>query len=151
MFGGVTRNGIATGASIGAGPRDGRMTGIAARGRSLPVVRSAIGLTVLGAGWPLGGTAGIGTVVDVVAIGALAHVFIALFTAHRAPARPSVTASIAPSSPHSHENPGATRIEEGRRPGSVDVGDRHGPVRVDVGTTRWRPKSGVKAADEGSG
>ena len=99
MFGGVTRNGIATGASIDAGPRDGRMTGIAARGRSLPVVRSAIGLTVLGAGWLLGGTAGIGTVVDVVAIGALAHVFIALFTAHPAPARPSVT------SPHRSPRP----------------------------------------------
>ena len=95
MFGGVALNGIATGAYIGAGlgpgPRDGLMTGIAARGHSIRVVRSAIELAVLGAGWLLGGTVGIGTVVYAAAIGPLAHVFIPLFTAHPAPARSLLT------------------------------------------------------------
>ncbi|HZS24384.1 MAG TPA: hypothetical protein VFA30_05285 [Gaiellaceae bacterium] len=82
MLGGVLLNGIATGAYIGAGlgpgPRDGLMTGLAARGHSLRAVRTAIELTVLAAGWLLGGTVGLGTVVYAVGIGPLAHVFIPL-------------------------------------------------------------------------
>src|SRR5215467_3969930 len=74
---GVFFNGVATGMYIGAGfgpgPRDGLMTGLAARGHSIRVVRTAIELTVLGAGWLLGGTVGIGTVVYAVTIGPLAH------------------------------------------------------------------------------
>ena len=75
-------NGFATGAYIGAGlgpgPRDGLMTGFAARGHSIRVVRTGIELTVLAAGWLLGGTVGIGTVAYALAIGPLAHVFIPL-------------------------------------------------------------------------
>jgi uncharacterized membrane protein YczE len=77
---GVVLNGVATGAYIGAGlgpgPRDGLMTGMAARGHSIRVVRTAIELTVLASGWLLGGTVGIGTVAYALAIGPLAHVFI---------------------------------------------------------------------------
>src|SRR4029077_11708123 len=63
---GILLNGVATGAYIGAGfgpgPRDGLMTGLAARGHSIRVVRTSIELTVLAIGWLLGGTVGVGTV-----------------------------------------------------------------------------------------
>ena len=62
---GVLLNGAATGAYIGAGlgpgPRDGLMTGLAARGHSVRIVRTGLELTVLVTGWLLGGTVGIGT------------------------------------------------------------------------------------------
>lgn len=74
----VVLNGIATGLYIGAGlgpgPRDGLMTGLAARGHSIRVVRTGIELTVLLAGWLLGGTVGLGTVVYALGIGPIAHV-----------------------------------------------------------------------------
>jgi uncharacterized membrane protein YczE len=87
LVGGVFLNGVATGAYIGAGlgpgPRDGLMTGLAARGHSIRVVRTGIELTVLVTGWLLGGTVGVGTVVYALAIGPLAHVFIPLFARGR--------------------------------------------------------------------
>jgi uncharacterized membrane protein YczE len=77
---GVVLNGFATGLYIGArfgpGPRDGLMTGLAARGHSLRVVRTGIELTVLTVGFALGGTVGIGTVLYAVAIGPLAQMFV---------------------------------------------------------------------------
>ena len=82
MLGGVVLNGIATGAYIGAGlgpgPRDGVMTGFAARGHSIRLVRTSMEVTVLAAGWLLGGTVGVGTVAYALGIGPLAHVFIPL-------------------------------------------------------------------------
>jgi len=84
MVSGVVLNGVATGLYIGAGlgpgPRDGLMTGYAARGHSLRVVRTCIEVTVLLAGWLLGGTVGVGTVVYAACIGPLAHVFVPLFS-----------------------------------------------------------------------
>lgn len=84
---GVLLNGVATGAYIGAGlgpgPRDGLMTGFAARGHSIRVVRTAIEIAVLATGWLLGGTVGVGTVVYALAIGPLAHVFVPLFARGR--------------------------------------------------------------------
>jgi uncharacterized membrane protein YczE len=83
LVGGVVLNGVATGfyigAGLGPGPRDGLMTGIAARGHSIRVVRTCIEATVLLTGWLLGGNVGPGTVLYAVAIGPLAHVFIPLF------------------------------------------------------------------------
>lgn len=80
LVGGIVANGIATGLYIGAGlgpgPRDGLMTGLAGRGHSIRVVRTAIEVTVLGAGWLLGGSVGVGTVIYAVTIGPLAHYFI---------------------------------------------------------------------------
>jgi uncharacterized membrane protein YczE len=80
MCAGVILNGIATGAYIGAGlgpgPRDGLMTGLAARGHSIRVVRTSIELIVLVTGWLLGGTVGLGTVVYALGIGPIAHVAI---------------------------------------------------------------------------
>jgi uncharacterized membrane protein YczE len=85
---GVLLNGIATGAYIGAGlgpgPRDGLMTGLAARGHSIRVVRTGIEVAVLATGWALGGTVGVGTVMYALSIGPLAHVFVPLF-AHGRP------------------------------------------------------------------
>jgi uncharacterized membrane protein YczE len=84
---GVFLNGVATGAYIGAGlgpgPRDGLMTGLAARGHSIRVVRTCLELTVLVTGWLLGGTVGVGTVLYALSIGPLAHVFIPLFARGR--------------------------------------------------------------------
>jgi uncharacterized membrane protein YczE len=95
MVSAVVLNGVATGLYIGAGlgpgPRDGLMTGFAARGHSLRVVRTVIELTVLLAGWLLGGTVGVGTVVYAVCIGPLAHVFVPLFS--RSAAKPPEAAS----------------------------------------------------------
>jgi uncharacterized membrane protein YczE len=92
MVSGVVLNGVATGLYIGAGlgpgPRDGLMTGFAARGHSLRVVRTCIEATVLLAGWLLGGTVGVGTVVYAVCIGPLAHIFVPLFS-RRTDAQPS--------------------------------------------------------------
>jgi uncharacterized membrane protein YczE len=79
--------GFATGCYIGAGfgpgPRDGLMTGMAARGHSLRLVRIGIEVTVLALGWTLGGTVGIGTLLYAVTIGPLAHVFIPLLKVER--------------------------------------------------------------------
>ena len=84
LVAGILGNGAATGlyigAGLGAGPRDGLMTGLAARGVSIRVARTAIEVTVLLVGWLLGGTVGVGTVVYALAIGPLAHVFLPLFT-----------------------------------------------------------------------
>jgi uncharacterized membrane protein YczE len=81
---GVFLNGVATGCYIGAGlgpgPRDGLMVGLAARGHSIRAVRTALEVTVLVAGWLLGGTVGAGTVVYALCIGPLAHVFVPAFT-----------------------------------------------------------------------
>jgi uncharacterized membrane protein YczE len=77
---GILLNGLSTGCYIGAGlgpgPRDGLMTGFAARGHSVRVVRTAIELTVLGAGFVLGGSVGFGTVAYAVSIGPLVHFFL---------------------------------------------------------------------------
>jgi uncharacterized membrane protein YczE len=81
---GIVLNGVATGlyvgAGLGPGPRDGLMTGLARRGRSIRVVRTAIEVAVLAVGWLLGGTVGVGTVLFAVAIGPLVHYFIPRFS-----------------------------------------------------------------------
>ena len=82
LVAGVLLNGLATGLYIGSrlgpGPRDGLMTGINARfpRLSIRLVRTAIELLVLGTGFLLGGTAGLGTVLYAIAIGPLAQLFI---------------------------------------------------------------------------
>ena len=103
MLGGVVLNGVATGLYIGAGlgpgPRDGLMTGLAARGHSLRVVRTGIEAIVLLAGWLLGGTVGIGTVVYAACIGPLAHVFVPLFSRTGGPAKNAAPPSACAASP----------------------------------------------------
>ena len=84
LVGGVLFSGVATGLYIGAGlgpgPRDGLMTGLAARGHSIRVVRTALELTVLLIGWILGGTVGVGTILYAISIGPLAHFFLPRLT-----------------------------------------------------------------------
>src|SRR5262249_38280642 len=79
--GAVVLNAIATAAYIGArlgpGPRDGLMTGLHARtGASVRLIRTAIEVTVLGTGWLLGGSIGIGTVLYALGIGPLTQAFL---------------------------------------------------------------------------
>lgn len=61
--------GMYIGARLGPGPRDGIMTGIAERGPSIRLVRTGIELSALAAGWLLGGTIGIGTILFAVTVG----------------------------------------------------------------------------------
>jgi uncharacterized membrane protein YczE len=107
LVSGVVLNGVATGMYIGAnfgpGPRDGLMTGLAARGHSIRVVRTGLELTVLLCGFLLGGTVGIGTVAYAVSIGPLAHIFVPFFTVPQvsanAPAHAATASSAADAIP----------------------------------------------------
>jgi uncharacterized membrane protein YczE len=76
----IALNAVATalyvGAGLGPGPRDGLMTGLAARGHSIRVVRTGIEITVLAAGWLLGGSVGAGTLAYAVLIGPLVHILL---------------------------------------------------------------------------
>lgn len=81
MVGAVLLNAVSTvlyiGAGLGPGPRDGLMTGLVARtGLSVRLVRTGIEATVLGVGWLLGGTVGVGTVVYALGIGPLVQLFL---------------------------------------------------------------------------
>lgn len=69
--------GLYIGAGLGPGPRDGLMTGIAAKGYPLWAVRTVLELTALVAGWALGGNVGVGTVLFAFSIGPLGHFFLA--------------------------------------------------------------------------
>ncbi|WP_313406341.1 hypothetical protein [Aeromicrobium sp.] len=74
LVGGIVGNGVAgamyVGAGLGPGPRDGLWTGIVARtGASVRLVRTALEVTVVVAGFALGGTVGLGTVLYALMIG----------------------------------------------------------------------------------
>jgi uncharacterized membrane protein YczE len=62
-------SGFYIGAGLGPGPRDGLMTGLAARGVPVSLARTSIELTVLFLGWLLGGTIGVGTLFFALSIG----------------------------------------------------------------------------------
>ena len=86
---GVVLNAIATaayiGVNLGPGPRDGLMTGLVRRtGRSVRLVRTGIEVAVVTAGWLLGGTLGLATVLYAVAIGPLVHLLLPWFLVHPA-------------------------------------------------------------------
>jgi uncharacterized membrane protein YczE len=69
--------GLYIGAGLGPGPRDGLMTGLAAKGFPLWTVRTVLELAALLAGWVLGGNVGVGTVLFAFSIGPLGHFFLA--------------------------------------------------------------------------
>ncbi|KMS51830.1 membrane protein [Novosphingobium barchaimii LL02] len=88
LIAGIALNGIAggayIGAGLGAGPRDGLMTGIASRtGWPIKIVRTAIELSVLAVGWLMGGTMGVGTVLYALTIGWVVHHALPFFTLDR--------------------------------------------------------------------
>jgi uncharacterized membrane protein YczE len=72
--------GLYIGVGLGAGPRDGLMTALAARGFSIRRVRTAMELTVLVLGWLLGGSVGVGTVLFAVTIGPNIHYWLERLT-----------------------------------------------------------------------
>jgi uncharacterized membrane protein YczE len=85
LAGAVLLNGMATacyiGARLGPGPRDGLMTGLVARtGWSVRAIRTGIEVVVLAAGWLLGGSVGVGTVLYALAIGPLVQLLLPRFT-----------------------------------------------------------------------
>lgn len=62
------------GSQLGAGPRDGLMLGLRRKtGWSVHLTRTALEISVLVAGWLLGGAVGIGTVLFALAIGPMIH------------------------------------------------------------------------------
>ncbi|MEV1295830.1 hypothetical protein [Pseudonocardia sp. NPDC049635] len=82
---GIVLNAAATaayvGVGLGPGPRDGLMTGLAARtGRSVRAVRTAIEVTVVLTGWLLGGTFGVVTVAYALGVGPLIQWFLPRLT-----------------------------------------------------------------------
>lgn len=64
------------GSGLGPGPRDGLMTGLAARGWKVRTARTVIEVAVMVIGFALGGTVGIGTAVFALAIGPLVQWFL---------------------------------------------------------------------------
>ncbi|MGW9192709.1 membrane protein YczE [Micromonospora chersina] len=96
---GILLNGVATGlylgARLGPGPRDGLMTGLAARGLPVGRVRTGIELAVLAVGWLLGGTVGPGTLLYALSIGPLAQ-FLIPRLAVPVPDRPTMTGATPP-------------------------------------------------------
>ncbi len=84
-------SGLYIGTGLGPGPRDGLMTGLAAKGYSLRLVRTLIELSALALGWTLGGTVGVGTVLFAFAIGPLVHLFLGRLTMDLADDRRLIT------------------------------------------------------------
>nr|WP_308425136.1 hypothetical protein [Wenjunlia tyrosinilytica] len=154
----IALNGVATGlyicAKLGPGPRDGLMTGLHRRtGRSVRLVRTGIEVTVLTAGFLLGGNVGVGTVAYALAIGPLAQFFLRLFaipepTAAAGPApfpaapdRPSPAAaspipSIAPcpAGPVADLEAHAIRSADTRRVRAAGTGDELAGSEAGTGT-----------------
>ncbi|MFI7639714.1 YitT family protein [Nonomuraea sp. NPDC049400] len=97
LVGGVLLNGFSVavyvGARFGPGPRDGLMTGAsAATGRSIRLIRTLIEIVVLAAGWLLGGSVGVGTVLYALTVGPTAQFFMLRFAYRsRDEARTSLT------------------------------------------------------------
>jgi uncharacterized membrane protein YczE len=81
LIAGVVLNGLAgalyIGAHLGPGPRDGLFLGLVRRtGYSVRLMRTSVEVAVLGLGWLLGGTVGVGTVLYALAIGPLVQAFL---------------------------------------------------------------------------
>lgn len=73
-------SGLYIGARFGPGPRDGLMTGLNSRlGWPIWMARLIVELSVLAAGWALGGTVGLGTILFAVLIGPAVHVALPVF------------------------------------------------------------------------
>lgn len=84
--------GLYIGAGLGPGPRDGLMTGLAARGMRVWAVRLTLESSALVVGWLLGGTVGPGTVLFAVAVPFLVHATLPLFAVTEETATPGAPA-----------------------------------------------------------
>ncbi len=90
-------SGLYIGARLGPGPRDGLMTGLNGRfGWPLWACRLGVEASVLVAGWLLGGTVGVGTVLFAALIGPLVHIAVPLLDSQREPRRRSLREPVAP-------------------------------------------------------
>lgn len=79
-------SGMYIGAGFGQGPRDGLMVALTLRTRwSVRTIRTLIELSVLGIGWLLGGTVGLGTILFTVTIGHAVQWGLRVFDALPAP------------------------------------------------------------------
>ena len=87
ILGTAVATGLYVGAGWGPGPRDGLMTGMAARGVPIAAARAGVEITVLIVGWLLGGSVGVATVLFATTIGPLVKVAL-----HRLAVRPAVAA-----------------------------------------------------------
>jgi uncharacterized membrane protein YczE len=85
IVGTAIATGLYVGAGWGPGPRDGLMTGLAARGVPIALARAGVEITVLIVGWLLGGSVGVATVVFALSIGPLVKIAL-----HRLAVRPTV-------------------------------------------------------------
>jgi uncharacterized membrane protein YczE len=103
---GIVLNAMATalyvGARLGPGPRDGLMTGLAARGVSIRLARTGIEVVVVAAGFAMGGVLGVGTLAYALVIGPLVQLMLPWF-AVRGPAgtQPVAPAPVAGTQPAS--------------------------------------------------
>jgi len=97
---GIVLNALATalyvGARLGPGPRDGLMTGLAARGFSIRFGRTGIEIIVVIIGFLLGGTLGFGTLVFALTIGPLVQLLLPVFLWRDPAERPPATAAETP-------------------------------------------------------
>ncbi|MFN2519187.1 MAG: YitT family protein [Jatrophihabitantaceae bacterium] len=88
LLAGIVLNAVATalyvGAGLGPGPRDGLMTGLAARGHSIRAGRTAVEVTALALGIVLGGSCGVGTALYAFGIGPLVQQLMPLLSVRRA-------------------------------------------------------------------
>jgi uncharacterized membrane protein YczE len=73
-------SGFYIGVGMGAGPRDGLMTALAARGYSVRLVRTVLEVSVLVIGFVLGGTVGFGTLLFAFTIGPNVHFWLERLT-----------------------------------------------------------------------
>ncbi len=78
------------GPGLGPGPRDGLMTGLARRGLSIGIARTAVEVIVLVGGIALGGSAGIGTAVFAFGIGPMVQLLMPRFAMPSPASRPEL-------------------------------------------------------------
>jgi uncharacterized membrane protein YczE len=83
LVAGILLNAVATalyvGARLGPGPRDGLMTGLAAKGLSVRFARTGIEIVMVAIGFALGGRLGFGTLIYALCIGPLVQLFLPVF------------------------------------------------------------------------